>query len=142
MYVIYIKLNCKWRCYDVTCLFGDSISPNIKHFIIDFDLDDVHNDTTCCVSLFTSISNSFVKCLIFGDIESPFVYAVFKTAIASSVDWNMYLCLMQSVLHTTFTKDQERKRFRRSRKFIWWFSKKSFREIRPVLRSWIANYWK
>ena len=50
-----------------------------------FDNSNI-NDITYCVSLFTiSISNSIVKCLVFGDTDSPFLNAVSKTAIISSV---------------------------------------------------------
>ena len=48
---------------------GKSISPNIKHFTNEIDID-VNNDTQHVVSLCTSsIPNSFVKYLIFGDVH-------------------------------------------------------------------------
>ena len=44
------------------------------------------NDITHCVSSFTSsISNSIVKWLTFGAIDSPFLTAAFKIANMSSV---------------------------------------------------------
>ena len=99
-----IKNKYKFQCTDgiiavLNTAFkkGESIWPNIKHFTVEFDLDDVNNDahdmawlilqsssdviivsslddcstndTILCVSLFeTCTSNSIVKCLIFGDI--------------------------------------------------------------------------
>ena len=54
-------------------------------------------DSSHSASLFTlSTSCSILQCLIFGDINSPFLNAVFKTAIRSFVHSKLHLFLMQS----------------------------------------------
>ena len=42
------------------------------------------NDTTHCAASFTIYINSIVNLLVFGDIGSPFLNAVFETAIILS----------------------------------------------------------
>ena len=58
-------------------------------FIISLLADCNINYTTCCASSSRSVtSNSFVKCLTFGDVGLACANAAFKTPILSSVHWS------------------------------------------------------
>ena len=53
------------------------------------------------------LSNSIVQLILMIDAgDSFFVNAVLKTAFISSVHWNIYTFLKQSVLNTSFTNDE------------------------------------
>ena len=70
-----IKNKCIFQCTDdiiavlnTSFKNGQSISPNINHFTIEFDIDDVNNDAQYVVSLILQSSSD--KIIIISSFES------------------------------------------------------------------------